>query len=468
MVSRVLVSLALFVVSSNALAVGKPKETLQLATNAVENCGRFVEELKNAGEGSAYMGTIFIGGQGLDAIWDTGSDQQVVNSFRTINPMLQHSCMIGENARHCYNHQKSGLYKAKQAMPSLISYGSGDTMVLVGEDQIELVGSHCTVQQSQFQELLSTNIQQLLQHDIDVVAGLSPHRWGINGTQQLMTDMHILYFSFCFQRDTSKDGGFLVWNDYAPAHNPKFHFNVMPTIGAGNYWSVEAHDFKLEHNSFHKAKTIGYTEGFSGCIVDTGTSLLTLDKATLKNLEEYLNEFIENENFVCKEENMHKLPDITFKLGDKKIEHRLQPQDYITYTTTSDIPDDVADMLRFWGDKNPFLKADDFLHDHESPQCVLMFTDPMEDNVCLLGMPFMRNYFVTFDREHKTVNTALHNGKCEAAHGFRERGAETQKLRRSDPSKFVVSSAYRKMRMEARKREEMGFARVKDDLLERL
>lgn len=415
-------------------------------------CGRFVETLKNVGEGAAYMGKIYIGGQGLAAIWDTGSDQQVVNSLRTFNPFPQAHCL--NNQEHCYNPQKSGLYKQKDVMPSTISYGSGDTMVLVGEDQIQLEGAHCTVQRSQFQELLSTNINQILRHDIDVVAGLSPHRWGVNGTQQLMTDMHISFFSFCFQRDTDHGDGFLVWNDHNPKHNPTWHFTSLPTIGVGNYWSVAAHDFKLEHNSFKKAKTIGYTEDFGGCIVDTGTSLVTLDKPTLENLEKYLNEFMESTNFECSEENLHKLPDLTFRLGDKRIEHRLRPQDYISYTTDNDIPEEIQGILRFWGERNPLLgknATEEFIKSRESKQCVLMFTEPMENNVCLLGMPFMRNYYVTFDREHKTVNTALHNGKCEAVHGFREVETEHKRLRHINPNKFVVSGAYRKMRHHAAK-----------------
>merc|ERR1719164_298383 len=72
-------------------------------------------------------------------------------------------------------------------------------------------------------------------------------------------------------------------------------------------------------------------------------------------------------------------------------------------------------------------------------RCVLMFTKPMEEGTCILGMPFMRNYYTLFDRETKTISTALHDGNCnmdapQAGLQLRQKVQTKQSLRRIDVS----------------------------------
>merc|ERR1719160_1234328 len=55
---------------------------------AEDKCGRVVELLENSGTGASYIGKMYINGQKLDTIWDTGSDEPVVNSiYATLNMM---------------------------------------------------------------------------------------------------------------------------------------------------------------------------------------------------------------------------------------------------------------------------------------------------------------------------------------------------------------------------------------------
>merc|ERR1719408_35971 len=79
-------------------------------------------------------------------------------------------------------------------------------------------------------------------------------------------------------------------------------------------------------------------------------------------------------------------------------------------------------------------------------QCVLMFTEPIADNVLILGMPTFRNYYVTFDRAQQTVNFAKHDGSCKtgAAANFHETG-NIQRLQHIDVSKLKYSNAYHEL-----------------------
>merc|ERR1719162_1168111 len=103
-------------------------------------CDRVVEPLVNTANGASYMGVLMMGSgegtKGLVVIWDTGSDQQVVNSVRTFN--MRKPCFDAQTAKHCFNFAASSTYKWKKLMPKTISYGSGDTMVLEGQEKMEL------------------------------------------------------------------------------------------------------------------------------------------------------------------------------------------------------------------------------------------------------------------------------------------------------------------------------------------
>jgi hypothetical protein len=279
----------------------------------MQNTGsRTVETLTNNGEGAGYMGEIKVGGQPLIAIWDTGSDQQVVNSARTMN--LVRPCALAPG--HCYNNQKSSSYRRLSVVPRKVSYGSGDTFVLLGTEDIATKAGE--VREMPFYELLTTNIPNILTHEIDVVAGLAPRGWtGVT----LAKEMHIARFSFCFPSDNKKNG-YLIWNDDVPPA----HFNTMQVPGKSpTYWSVPAHDFALisDKGSVPLA--------FKGeCIVDSGTSLITLDKETLQQVEDHLSTFEGKSGFECNDATLNQYPDLVFQLDGKP--HRFRPNDYMMYT----------------------------------------------------------------------------------------------------------------------------------------
>merc|ERR1719393_895493 len=204
------------------------------------------------------------GNQMDHVIWDTGSDQQVVNSLRTMN--MRRPCMyLAEPHTRCYNAYMSPDYERLDENPKQIEYGSGDTVVLTGSDTIGLKGGKCLVEHMPFYELMATDISQILTHDIDIVAGLAPNKFtGI----QLLKEMNMHRFSFCFNKDTTKDG-MLVWSDNEPSDQKGFHFFSAPVSGSANYWSIKVDDMALQHS---QGKTlIGCAAASGGCtaIVDT-------------------------------------------------------------------------------------------------------------------------------------------------------------------------------------------------------
>jgi hypothetical protein len=402
----------------------------------IQNTGRrTVETLTNTGEGAGYMGEIKIGGQPLTAIWDTGSDQQVVNSARTMN--LVRPCALSPG--HCYNNQKSSTYRRLSIVPRKVSYGSGDTFVLLGSENIATKAGE--VEDMPFYELLTTNIPNILTHEIDVVAGLGPRGWkGVT----LIKEMKVDRFSFCFPADNKKDG-YLIWNDDVPPE----HFNEMKVPGeTPTYWSVPAHDFAL--TSEQGAVPLDFK---GECIVDSGTSLITLDKETLAQVERHLNTFEGQKGFECTDETLNKYPDLVFNLAGKP--HRFRPHDYMMYTETQEVPETIRPFL------NPFLMQKEVAN--STKKCVMMFTPPMEKGTCILGMPFMRNYYTTFDRTTGTVHTALHDGECnmgvKKGLQLRQKVDQPMKLRRIDVSKLQFSSGFMSLwnKNEQALKEALGF-----------
>jgi hypothetical protein len=179
-------------------------------------------------------------------------------------------------------------------------------------------------------------------------------------------------------------------------------------------------------------------------IVDTGTSLITLDDTTMNNLQAYVEKFAE-EKMDCNEETLAKFPTLTMKLGEKQNDLNLHPEDYIAYTEVDedDMPEQFKESKAYLASKFP--KLHNLFHNKMKTgkrQCVLMFTDPIADNVLILGMPTFRNYYVTFDRWHHRVNFARHNGECRAPTASFQERSSVQRLQRIDLKKLRYSNAY--------------------------
>jgi hypothetical protein len=397
---------------------------------AASKCPRTVELLENNGNGASYQGKMFINGQKLDTIWDTGSDEAVVNSISTLNLLTPCFDAFGQAQHDCYNKLKSSSYRSLRAFPEAISYGSGDTFVLPGTDHVSLIDNQCLQPGVKFMELVQTDIPQLLGHEIDAIGGLGPKKFEpITFSSQMGVDR----FSFCFMSNTSQPGQ-VIWNDYSPEENPAgFKFTTLPVKGK-DYWAVKASDFTLSAPG-KDSKKVGCVEKECHCVVDTGTSLITLDKDTLNEVETILNDFEKNTGMKCNEDNIKEFPTIKFYLEGK--EHHFRPEDYLMYTEVNELPEHVTKALHFTAKVFPWLKEPE-----SKKECVMMFTPPMNDGLCILGMPFFRNYMVTMDREARTISTAPHDGECRPAKSSFMQTQRSAQMKTIDASKFRLSKAY--------------------------
>merc|ERR1719473_1110422 len=106
---------------------------------------------------------------------------------------------------------------------------------------------------------------------------------------------------------------------------------------------------------------------------------------------------------------------------------------------------EVPEMVRPF--LNPFKFQEKEGNATAKKKCVLMFTPPMEKGTCILGMPFMRNYYTTFNRVDHTVSTALHDGSCnmgvpKEGLNLRQKIDGPMTLKRIDTSKLQFSNGF--------------------------
>jgi len=299
-------------------------------------------------------------------------------------------------------------------------------------DKVSFVDGQCAHDAVKFQELVQTDIPQLVGHEIDAIGGLGPKKFEpLTFSSQMGVDR----FSFCFMSNTSQPGQ-VVWNDYTPEENKDFKFTTMPNKGK-DYWAVKASDFTLVAPG-KDSKKVGCVDKECYCVVDTGTSLITLDKDTLKEVEVILNDFEKNTGMKCNEQNLKEFPTIKFYLDGH--EHQFRPEDYLMYTTVDELPDHVSKALHFTAKMFPWLKEPE-----SKKECVMMFTPPMKDGLCILGMPFFRNYYVTMDREARTISTAPHDGECRPAKASFMQSEIAPSMKSIDISKATFSKAFHKL-----------------------
>merc|ERR1719235_570421 len=170
-----------------------PKAVELKATES--KCEKFVEILENQGNGAAYIGKSFIGGQKIDVIWDTGSDEFVVNSIQALNPQSPCLDMVSMKQHDCYSRTASKDYSALEQYPKQISYGSGNTVVLPGVDKVNFIGNKCANKNVKFTEVMETDIPQLSSHEIDAVGGLGTKNFE---KVTFLSQMGVDRFSMCF------------------------------------------------------------------------------------------------------------------------------------------------------------------------------------------------------------------------------------------------------------------------------
>lgn len=379
-----------------------------LVTRHAED-GKPVKQTLWSDEGMAYYGTINVGGQPQNAIYDTGSFEIVALSQCTHDEEEDHEhvkkqcCAKAKCPLAAYSPKASSKWVPDRwAETGKITYGSGPVFVRKGTEHLELrpdgvIGSNRSISDS------TVPVQVVVDHEVDLftdtqlqaIIGIGPGKF--EERQDRMTHrLGIKRFMICFEEDQSKPG-YITWNDKDRSDEPGW--TPVPVLGK-LFWATPTSAYKLV-NADGSSTAVGCQNG-CGAIIDTGTSLISPPKEVITAISKQI-ELNQIED--CSD--LSKFPTLSFKLGDQ--EFTLPPQAYIGDAGENEAglkqtnlafpllpmhPEGVnlIKMARKHGKAPPKVKS-----------CALLLSegDPSESTpwgpMVIFGMALFRKYAVQFD-----------------------------------------------------------------------
>jgi len=333
---------------------------------------KFKQSLTNF-QNTQYYGDIIVGGQTLHGIFDTGSFELLVLSSRC------QSCQ-----RYGYNHSSSTTYVEPQDQTAKeFHFGSGPALTVTGYENVR-VGPY-TVPKMPIWEIVDHNIPVLEISKLDAIVGIGPGE-ADRTTPSLMQMMGITRYSVCLLPQDQAPG-YMIWQDADPRANPAF--TPIPVEGEV-HWGVRLDQVKVGSSAFA-------CQGGCGAVLDSGTSLIAAPRSSLEELGKSL----VNLSPDCS--NMHEMPMLNFNLGGVPIS--LPPQAYIA-RMVGVIPPSVWDILTFRPESEVVMQCVPLLMDLDT------MTTPMGP-LWIIGMPFFRFYYTTFDIPTREVHIAHASSDCE-------------------------------------------------------
>lgn len=381
---------------------------------------RYVMDIKQVGGGSYYIGEIGFGTpeQTLNMLLDTGSDEIVIKS---------HDCMgctgrgYDYNTSTTYTEENNGPDKGMVSM----SYGSGDVIGQRGFDTVHtgpLSGMNMPI--VRVKESNIDMFEDSSETALEVILGMAPGLREYVG-ERLASAMHVRRFTQCLPNNENENGMFVV-NDGKPGDDFSGPYNSVGSY----YWAAGIQNFRFEWSNNPSMKPIALGKPFVG-IIDTGTTLLSLPKSIMDQLQLAL-ESIEMD---CS--RMDELPDLMFEFdGDT---HVMPPKAYIAEAQDTLL---ALNRLRKAHSSLPNLKFQEhldsitkeesaqmssvtsqlyfkkpFLNLKKGTQCMLLFTEPLdmdspEGELGILGMAFFREYAIHFDFCSRQMWTSRSYGDC--------------------------------------------------------
>eukprot|EP00413_Alexandrium_margalefii_P039128 CAMPEP_0204599356 /NCGR_PEP_ID=MMETSP0661-20131031/54776_1 /ASSEMBLY_ACC=CAM_ASM_000606 /TAXON_ID=109239 /ORGANISM="Alexandrium margalefi, Strain AMGDE01CS-322" /LENGTH=506 /DNA_ID=CAMNT_0051610073 /DNA_START=60 /DNA_END=1580 /DNA_ORIENTATION=+ len=370
-----------------------------------------------------YFAEITVGGQVVTGIIDTGSFELVV--------FEKHCSGCGVAAK--FDHDRSGTYRPGPLSRSL-AYGSGDLYAREAFDSVS-VGSFSAVNQSfweafegympildtaRFQSIIGVGPPEMPAYEawsntaksIRVVerrlSQRRPHEHSLKtvvDNVKFSTEVSLLStvmptygfraFSLCLG-SRPMSSGYFVWNDTSAEDRPA-SFKRVPVVGR-HTWTVKMTSVRLAPRGLLSPDLEEGAEGTidlscaegCGAVVDSGTSFLMVPSVVASSLQEELTRLEVN----CS--NMHEFPDLVFTLGDQTFS--LPPDAYVTKVKRSVHPS-AASLVR--------VRDLSF----ESGECELSVIESTSTTpwgpLWILGMPFFRKYYTTFDLGRTRAERAL-------------------------------------------------------------
>jgi hypothetical protein len=430
---------------TSGLNLMKTNGNSNLKSANAEDCPYKEELLKPQDGGSSYVGQVFVGYKNFDCLWDTGPfDLQMISS----------KCSNCENTTSLYSHEASPTHELLAMDKSIveIEYGSGPATIQKGFDRVGLydkdgLEGRCMAKHTPVGEILKTSIKELKTKDrrFEAVCGIAPGPKE-KEEQRLIKKLGIDRVGFCFNQDPKKPG-YARWNIDTSTHG--FKYSTNPNMGY--YWAIRVNNFRFRNDEDAMPISCGKDAPCLG-LMDTGTSLHSVDNTTLDFVYKKLNEI---PNLSCEDAVLKHLPSLVYT-DDSGNDLVIDPEDYLVQVDDQkmrqklgrtfdfhDIPKAIKSNLHFTPENFPQLLQ----REDGKKQCVLALADSGEKGMHIFGMPFFRHNQVVLDIKSRQVSWGKHDGNCNAAkQSLLESEKREPKMKVIDPTELRLSSASNRMK----------------------
>lgn len=411
-----------------------------------------------------YVASIVVGNQEMMGVLDTGSFELVVFSDE---------CNTCGTPGELYEHTRSSTWEDGRLIATH-HYGSGDVESIESFDSVRigpLAASHqkfWEVTDAKMPVLSSSSFQSIVgvgppnvptdeawqmaknaEDDIkwfrdnklpvpkeikqDVKDSLEVAKWTAK-SPALLDSLGVRLFSVCLG-DVPGSDGYFIWNDADPRQRPEM-FTPLPVAGDVT-WGVQMWDVQLSSEERGSGKKWSLDLGCAGgcsAVVDSGTSLLAVPPVVITELERVM----ESLHTDCS--NLHDMPRLSFRAGGQVFS--LPPDAYIGQIVGT-VPESVSKFLPQRSRGGEFRKCELLLIEQDS--------NTQFGPLWILGMPFFRKYYTTFDvgenKKGRSLFTALADSRCEPSMDAAGRLddsaallASKPRLRQVDGSKLRVPS----------------------------
>lgn len=401
------------------------------------------QPMRNIGD-AQYTGEMNVGGQVLNAVYDTGSFELLV---------LSKNCSLCGKKSHLFDEKRSKSYKGSE-FKAQHTFGSGTTNSIEAYDQIDI--GHFKAEGQVFWEVYDADMSILLEDSFQAILGVGPPSSAIKFAQEDAEEVHdelsefekkgheitvkikdtvqhyddllvhaqdavsvvenlgVSNMSVCLGRESMSEG-YMIWNDHASRDYPD-RFTKVEVVG-DYYWSAEMTDAKLS-GEWNTSKELTFKPKHLGCknekcsaVIDSGTTLIVAPQEVVDSINDAMDAFMEKGGS-C--DDISQLPDLEFKLGGQDFS--LPPESYV-----GKISGDMGAIAqKYLPHIYKRTRGESRWGDCET----LLMTMDMDTQVgpsWILGMPFFRKYYTSFEfinskdgePEAKNMYVSVADSNCE-------------------------------------------------------
>lgn len=334
-----------------------------------------LRNFKNMG----YTGSLEIGGQQVDALFDTGSFELLVRSTR---------CTFCGHPTAPYDRMKSGTYKFNGKV-KYHKFASGEIESMKAYEDVS-VGPFRANRQL-FYEIVNHQIPSFHHAPFAAIVGVGPN-FGHDTTEStLLMSFGVSEFSVCLQKASGSDG-YITWGATVDQAYKEAHYAKARVTGKF-HWVTHLHSISAMDKP--RPEDVPCPNGCA-VIVDSGMSLIAGPLEGLRQLGRQVGPV----KVDCS--NLHELPMLRLQVDGNTLE--LPPRAYVLKFSGETELDQVWDIFQF----RPQVQMDHICFPAFTAIDMTSYLGP----VWILGMPFLRYYHTTFDRVRQEMYFAKAGPDC--------------------------------------------------------